>query len=51
MRTIKQFGQFKRDLKRESKGPHRKVLQSEFASIIATLAADKQLEQRHRDPL
>ena len=49
MRTIKQFGQFKRDLKRESKGPHRKVLQSEFASIIATLAADNQLELRHRD--
>lgn len=49
MRTIKQSGQFKRDLKRESKGPHRKVLQAEFVAIIATLAADRPLEPRHRD--
>jgi mRNA interferase YafQ len=49
MRTIKQSGQFKRDLKRESKGPHGTVLQREFVSIIAALAADKPLEPRHRD--
>jgi mRNA interferase YafQ len=49
MRTIKQSGQFKRDLKRESKGQHRKVLQSEFVALIATLAADRSLEPRHRD--
>ena len=49
MRTIKQSGQFKRDLKRESKGQHRQILQSEFVSIIAALAADSPLESRHRD--
>jgi hypothetical protein len=30
MRTIRQSGQFKRDLKRESKGQHRKILQEEL---------------------
>jgi mRNA interferase YafQ len=49
MRTIRQSGQFKRDLKRESKGQHRKVLQAEFVSIVATLASDEPLEERHRD--
>lgn len=49
MRTIKQSGQFKRDLKREGKGQHRKVLQDEFVSIIAKLAKDQTLEPRHRD--
>ena len=49
MRTIKQSGQFKRDLKRESKGQHRQILQSEFVSIIAALAADSPLELRLRD--
>ena len=49
MRTIRQSGQFKRDLKRESKGQHRKILQSEFVSIVAALAADSPLESRHRD--
>ena len=49
MRTIRQSGQFKRDLKRESKGQHRKILQSEFVAIVAALAADRPLESRHRD--
>ena len=49
MRTIKQVGQFKRDLKRESKGQHRKVLQAEFVAVVAILAADKPLEPRYRD--
>ena len=49
MRTIRQSGQFKRDLKRESKGQHRKVLQSDFVSIVAALAADKPLAPRRRD--
>ena len=51
MRTIRQSGQFKRDLKRESKGQHRKILQDEFVALIATLGADKPLEPRHRDHL
>jgi mRNA interferase YafQ len=49
MRTIRQSGQFKRDLKRESKGQHRKVLQSEFVSLVEALATDRPLEPRHRD--
>lgn len=49
MRTIRQSGQFKRDLKRESKGQHRKILQSDFVSVVATLARDEPLEPRHRD--
>lgn len=49
MRTIRQSGQFKRDLKRESKGQHRKALQSDFVAIVATLAADQLLDPRHRD--
>ena len=49
MRTVRQSGQFKRDLKRESKGQHRKALQSDFVSIVATLATDQTLEPRHRD--
>lgn len=51
MRTIRQSGQFKRDLKREGKGQHRKVLQDEFVALIAKLGADKPLEPRHRDHL
>jgi mRNA interferase YafQ len=33
MRTIKQTSQFKRDLKREAKGPHRQTLASDFVAI------------------
>jgi mRNA interferase YafQ len=33
MRTIKQSGQFKHDLKREAKGPHRQTLASDFVAI------------------
>ena len=49
MRTVKQSGQFKRDLKRESKGQHRKALQSDFVAIVAALATDQPLEPYHRD--
>jgi mRNA interferase YafQ len=49
MRTIKQSGSFKRDLKRESKGPHAKILQQEFVGLIAKLANDQPLEPRYRD--
>jgi len=49
MRTIKQSGQFKRDLKREAKGTHRQALQSDFVAIIAALANDLPLAEKHRD--
>lgn len=49
MRTIKQTGQFKRDLKREAKGRHRTALAEEFVSIVQTLAKDKPLAEKYRD--
>ena len=49
MRTIKQTAKFKRDLKREAKGPHRKVLQDDFVPIVETLASDKPLDPKYCD--
>jgi mRNA interferase YafQ len=49
MRTIRQTGKFKRDLKREAKGPHRKVLQDNFVAIVEMLASDKPLDPRYGD--
>ena len=49
MRTIKQSSSFKRDLKRETKGPHRQALQHDFVAIIAALAKDQPLGEKHRD--
>ncbi len=49
MRTIKQSGQFKRDLKREAKGPHRQTLQREFVRLIEALANDRPLADKYRD--
>ncbi|MDA3920044.1 MAG: type II toxin-antitoxin system YafQ family toxin [Salinisphaera sp.] len=49
MRTIKQSSQFKRDLKREAKGPHRKTLKRGFVALVNTLASDQPLADKHRD--
>jgi len=49
MRTIKQSGQFKRDLKREAKGPHRQTLQREFVHLVEALANDQPLAEKYRD--
>lgn len=49
MRTIKQSSPFKRDLKREAKGPHRQTLQRDFVSLIETLAQDQPLAEKYRD--
>ena len=49
MRKIKQAGQFKRDLKREAKGLHRKLLQADFVSIIELLAKDCPLDSKYSD--
>ncbi len=49
MRTIKQTSSFKRDLKREAKGPHRKTLQDDFVPIVEALASDIPLEPRYSD--
>jgi mRNA interferase YafQ len=49
MRTIKQVGQFKRDLKREARGQHRVALSRDFVSIVETLANDKPLTEKFCD--
>jgi mRNA interferase YafQ len=49
MRIIEQTGQFKRDLKREAKGPRRQVLQSDFVAIVAALENDEALAEKCRD--
>lgn len=49
MRTIEQTGQFRRDYKREAKGPHRRTFHSDFVAIITALANDQPLAERHRD--
>lgn len=49
MRTIKQTSQFKRDLKRELKDPHRQSLQTHFLSLVEALALDKPLDAHYRD--
>ena len=49
MRTIEQSGQFKRDLKRETKGPHRVTLAKDFVRLVEALAKDEPLPEKHRD--
>jgi mRNA interferase YafQ len=49
MRTIRQTSSFKRDLKREAKGKHRRSLQTDFTKIIEILARDLQLPENYRD--
>jgi len=49
VREIKQFGQFKRDLARESRGRHRVSLEATLLPIIEALSKDEPLEPRHRD--
>lgn len=49
MRTIEQISQFKRDYKREAKGPHRQTLASDFSTIITALANDLPLAEKHHD--
>jgi mRNA interferase YafQ len=49
MRRIERTGTFKRDYKREIKGPHREALHSVFAAVVTALATDQKLADRHRD--
>lgn len=49
MRTIKQTSQFKRDLKREATGLHRKHLKEHFVSLTALLANDVPLTEKYKD--
>jgi mRNA interferase YafQ len=49
MRRVEQTTQFKRDLKRESRGQHRATLARDFVGIVETLAKDEPLADRHQD--
>ena len=49
MRTIRRTGKFKRDFKRELKGPHGRVLNDELPALLRKLAADDPLESARRD--
>ena len=49
MRTIEWTGRFKRDYKREKKGPHRTTLDAELTAIITLLQTDRPLPEKLRD--
>jgi len=49
VREIKQFGQFKRDLARESRGRHRATLERDLLLVIDALGKDIPLAPKHRD--
>jgi mRNA interferase YafQ len=49
VRTIRQTGQFKRDLARKAKGKYRTILEDTLVPVVTALAADNPLEIRHRD--
>ena len=49
MKTIERTTQFKKDLKRERKGPHRPTIDADLAAVVQLLADGARLEERHRD--
>ncbi|MBF0219318.1 MAG: type II toxin-antitoxin system YafQ family toxin [Gammaproteobacteria bacterium] len=49
MRTIDRPHIFKRDYKREEKGPHRKTLDDLLVNVLRALVNDQALAQRYRD--
>ena len=49
MRTIRRTAAFKRDYRREKKGRFAKTLDLEVKNVVADLAADQPLPQRHHD--
>ena len=49
MRTIRRTAAFKRDYRREKKGRFAKTLDQEVENVVADLAADQPLPQRHHD--
>jgi addiction module RelE/StbE family toxin len=46
---IKRTGQFKRDYKREEKGPHRATLDADFLPVLKLLANNQALPARYCD--
>jgi mRNA interferase YafQ len=51
MRTIERTSQFKRDYKRETKGPYRATLETAFIKVVLTLANDRPLSAKYHDHL
>ncbi len=49
MRTIEYTRQFKRDYRREARGPHRNTLASVFPQLVAALSHDRPLAAKYRD--
>ena len=49
MRKIERTGQFRRDYKREAKGPHRASLDARLVPLLVTLANDQPLEPQYHD--
>ena len=49
MRSVRQTATFKRDLKREIKGPSRYILKKYLWSVVSALAMGEQLDPLHRD--
>jgi len=49
MRKIEPTTAFKRDFKREGKGPRRAVLDTDLKQVITALANDVPLAAKHRD--
>ncbi len=49
MRTIEYSNRFRRDLKRELKGQHRKALEADLSALVDLLASDAPLPPRYQD--
>lgn len=49
MRTIEHTTQFKKDYKRESKGSHRKTLETDLMEVLTALANDDPLASKYHD--
>jgi mRNA interferase YafQ len=49
VRTIERSTRFKRDYKRESKGPYRSTVDADLMAIVGRLAADESLEPKYKD--
>lgn len=49
MRTIEYTRQFKRDYKRETRGPHRNTLETVLPRLLAALSHDRPLSAKYRD--
>ena len=49
MRTIRRTTTFKRDYKRERRGRFARTLDAELATVVAELAADRELPWRYHD--